>query len=295
MAKHLAGIIPLANFDEKFKLPYHSCLLPIANNFTLIQKSVYECAMAGCATIWIVANEDMAPVIKHHIGEWVYDPVYFWDDYVDNKIAQRRTHIPIYYIPIHPKDRSKRDSYGWSALYGMHSAWWVSFRISKWVIPKKYFVSFPHSVYDYWSLREFRKQLSKTKRNFFFTHEGKTIKDNVPIPFTMRGEDFIQCRRHVNKITTKNHYPLSEGETWEDLRKRPLQERWSAKNFDLSTVFDKVKEEEAIYQDLDWFYDMSDWDGYRDYLGSGIKLSPPNWRLTKPHKLNKLCVDDEEE
>ena len=251
MAKHLAGIIPLANFDEKFKLPYHSCLLPIANNFTLIQKSVYECAMAGCATIWIVANEDMAPIIKHHIGEWVYDPVYFWDDYVDNKIRQRRTHIPIYYIPIHPKDRGKRDSYGWSALYGMHSAWWVSFRISKWVIPKKYFVSFPHSVYDYWSLRGFRKELSKTKKNFFFTHEGKTIKDNVPIPFTMRGEDFIQCRRHVNKVTTKNHYPLSEGETWEDLRKRPIEERWSAKNFDLSTVFDKVMEKDDIYEDLD--------------------------------------------
>jgi hypothetical protein len=177
--------------------------------------------MAGCATIWIVANEDTAPVVKHHIGEWVYDPVYFWDDYVDNKIRQRRTHIPIYYIPIHPKDRGKRDSYGWSALYGMHSAWWVSYRISKWVIPKKYFVSFPHSVYDYWSLRHHRKDLSKTKRNFFFTHEGKTIKDNLPIPFTMRGEDFIQCRRHVNDITTKTYYPREEGESWQDMRKRP--------------------------------------------------------------------------
>ena len=37
--------------------------------------------------------------------------------------------------------------------------------------------------------------LFNTNKNFFFTHEGKTVKDNLPISFTMRGEDFIQCRR----------------------------------------------------------------------------------------------------
>jgi UTP-glucose-1-phosphate uridylyltransferase len=55
-------------------------MLPIQNDFTLIQKSVFECAMAGCSTIWIVANDDLAPLVKKHIGEWVYDPVYFWDN-----------------------------------------------------------------------------------------------------------------------------------------------------------------------------------------------------------------------
>ena len=102
MAKHLAGIIPLANFDDNYKLPYNSFLLPIQNDFTLIQKSVFECAMAGCSTIWIVANDDLAPLVKKHIGEWVYDPVYFWDNYKQS-YCQRRTHIPIYYVPILPK------------------------------------------------------------------------------------------------------------------------------------------------------------------------------------------------
>jgi hypothetical protein len=195
MAKHLAGIIPLANFDDNYKLPYDSFMLPIENDFTLIQKSVFECALAGCSTIWIVANDDLAPLVKKHIGEWVYDPVYFWDDYINNYVVQRRTHIPIYYVPILPKDRDRRDSYGWSALFGMHSAWYTSYRISKWVVPKKYFVSFPNNAYDYWSLREQRKKLSNTTKNFFFTSEGKTVKDNLPIPFTMRGEDFIQRLR----------------------------------------------------------------------------------------------------
>jgi hypothetical protein len=254
MAKHLAGIIPLANFKENFKLPYDSFMLPFQEDFTLIQKSVFECAMAGCSTIWIVANDDLAPIVKKHIGEWVYDPVYFWDNYVDNRIVQRRVHIPIYYVPILPKDRDRRDSYGWSALFGMHSAWWVSYRISKWVVPKKYFVSFPHSAYNFWSLREHRKNLHNTAKNFFFTHEEKTVKDNLPIPFTMRGDDFIQCRRSINKLTTKGHYSLEEGETFHDLRKLPLEQRWSARHFDLATVFDKVEEQDCFREELGWFY-----------------------------------------
>lgn len=295
MAKHLAGIIPLANFKDNYKLPYDSFMLPIENDFTLIQKSVFECALAGCSTIWIVANDDLAPLVKKHIGEWVYDPVYFWDNYIDNRIVQRRTHIPIYYVPILPKDRDRRDSYGWSALFGMHSAWYVSHRISKWVVPKKYFVSFPHGIYNFWSLREHRKDLFNTTKNFFFTHEGKTVKDNLPIPFTMRGEDFIQCRRWVNKLTTKE-YATPEGDdyTYKDLVRLPAKDRWSARHFDLATIFDKVSEEGCFRQDLDWFYDLREWDGYRAYLASDNVIGSPNWRLTKPHQLNKLCEEGEE-
>jgi hypothetical protein len=39
--------------------------------------------------------------------------------------SEQRKEIPIYYIPIHPKDRDRRDSYGWSVLYGAYSAWRV--------------------------------------------------------------------------------------------------------------------------------------------------------------------------
>ena len=176
----------------------------------------------------------------------------------------------------------------------MHSAWYTSYRISKWVVPKKYFVSFPNNAYDYWSLREQRKKLSNTTKNFFFTSEGKTIKDNLPIPFTMRGEDFIQCRREVNKLTTRDHYPLGPNETWRDLKKMPKEERWTAQHFDLATIFDKVSEEDCFRKELDWFYDLREWDGYRAYLASDNVVGSPNWRLTKPHQLNRLCQEEEE-
>jgi hypothetical protein len=176
----------------------------------------------------------------------------------------------------------------------MHSAWYVSYRISKWVIPKKYFVSFPHGMMDYWSIRDHRREMLNTTNNFFFTYEGKTVKDNLPIPFTMRGEDFIQCRRWVNKLSTREYGSLKDGETWRDLKKLPLNERWSARNFDLATVFEKVSEEDCFREELDWFYDLRDWQGYRAYLSSDDMVESPNWRLTKPHQLNRLCQEDEE-
>jgi hypothetical protein len=295
MARHLAGIMLLANFQDNFGFLYHSCMLPIDERFTLIKKSVFECAMAGCASIWIVANDDLAPIVKHHIGEWVYDPVYYTYDVVRGRHSERRITIPIYYVPILPKDRNRRDSYGWSALFGMHSAWWVSYRISKWAIPKKYFISFPSGIYDFWGIRQNRLKIAKTEQNFFFCSEGKTIKDNLPIAFSMRGEDFIQCRRNVNKLTTKTNGPLKEGETWMDLKPLPFEERWSARYFDLSTVFDKVLETNAYYEELDWFYDARTWNGYRNYLSSGHELNSPDDKLIKAHTLEPLFGGYEEE
>ena len=73
---HLAGIIPIAGNDADIETIFPSVLLPISDGYSAIQKSVYECAMAGCSTIWIVANDDMAPIIRKTIGDWIYDPVY---------------------------------------------------------------------------------------------------------------------------------------------------------------------------------------------------------------------------
>ena len=162
MAKHLAGIIPLANFDDTFKLPYDSFMLPIQNDFTLIQKSVFECAMAGCSTIWIVANDDMTPLIRHRLGEWVQDPVWIGRS-MDPYPSQTRKRIPIYYVPVRAKDIGKRDCLAWSVLHGAVTAFEVSARLSKWIIPKRNYVAFPYGIYDPEILREHRKNISLDK------------------------------------------------------------------------------------------------------------------------------------
>jgi hypothetical protein len=261
-------------------------MLPVDAGFTAIQKSVFECAIAGCKTIWIIANQDLAPIVRKCVGDWVQDPVYYNRTKV-KFYKEVRKEIPIYYVPINYRDSDRRDSYGWSVLHGVNSAWWVGNKISKWLVPEKYFVSFPMSAHDIYSLREHRKEIANPKANFFLTHQDKTVKDNVPLSFTMRGEDFIQCRRKINKATTREFLPPLEGEKYPSQR-RPLEERWSAKHFRFNQVFEKVEEEGATKVELPWFYDMSQWEDYRAFLGSENMIKKPYKGLTGPHKHVKL-------
>ena len=287
---HLGGIIPVANFDDTFGLKYPWCMLPVDEGFTMIQKSVFECAMAGCQTIWIVVNDNLAPLLKKVVGEWTYDPVYYFRK--DKYYKDKRKEIPIYYVPIHPKDRQRRDSYGWSALYGMHSAWYVSSRLSKWIVPEKYYISFPHSIFNIYSLRSMRADILNHRDNFFLSHNNLTVKDNMFLPFTMFGEDFKLCRRHVNSETTKTFYNTEEGEKYPS-KKLPINERWSARQFDIKTVFSQVNETNKRAHEVDWFWDACDWAGYRNFMASSTYIQKPSENLTKARKHNILCNSQE--
>ena len=282
---HLAGIIPVANLQTDLNIETPDVLLPIARGFTAIQKSVFECALAGCNTIWIVANDDLAPIVRKVVGEWVYDPVYY--SRPSKFSSEERKEIPIYYIPIHPKDRDRRDSYGWSVLYGALCAFKTSHRISKWITPHKYYVSFPLSVYDVYQIRQHRRDISHRENNFFLTHDGATVKDNLPLSFTLFGEDFKECRRSINTKTTREYLPPSPGQQYPSQR-IPLQDRWSARYFQLNTVFEKINEDNSKKIDIGWYYDVSCWDGYRNYLGSNFSVETPPDHLTKAHEHVKI-------
>jgi len=278
---HVAGIIPVANLKTDFDLKTPEILSPVNKGFTAIQKSVFECAMAGCSTIWIVANDDLAPIVRKIIGEWTYDPVYFRRPVRFN--TEKRVEIPIYYVPIHPKDRDRRDSYGWSVLYGAHTAWKCAHNISKWIVPDKYYVSFPMSAYDIYSVRDHRKLIKHKTNNLFLCYDGDTVKNNIPIAFTFTGEDFKQCRRSVNKQTTREYLPPLLGDHYPS-KKLPLKERWSARHFNLQKIFEKISEVSATSIELEWYYDLSTFDGYRSYLGSDNLIEVPESDLTAPHK-----------
>jgi hypothetical protein len=265
--------------------------MPIAPGFTAIQKSAFECAMAGCNTIWIVANDDLAPAVRKIVGEWIYDPVYYRGP--SKFSSEERKEIPIYYVPIHPKDRARRDSYGWGALYGMHTAWRAAYNISHWMVPQKYFVSFPLSTYDVYRIREHRRAISNKDTNFFLSHNGKTIKDGIPISFTMFGEDFKKCRRAINQKTSREYLPPLPGQQYPSA-KLPLQDRWSAKHFNLKEVFEEINEKDATKVPVPWHYDISNWCGYRDFLASDFCIEKPPDHLTKPHKYVKIPYKESE-
>jgi len=282
---HMAGIIPVAGLETDFDQQIPEVMMPVNAGFTAIQKSVYECAMVGCQTIWIVANNDLAPIIRHTIGEWTYDPVYY--DTMTRFPSENRKEIPIYYVPIHPKDRDKRDAYGWSILYGAYSAWLVAAKISKWVLPEKFYVSFPLTAYDLPSLRTHRLEIASKDTNFFVSYDGKTIKDDLPIAFTFNGEDFKACRNHINQTTSREYLPRLPNQIF-PTQKLPFAERWSARQYSLSQIFQKVSTTNKILKSVDWYYDLSSWDNYCSYLGSKNLIEKPYEPLTKVHKHAKI-------
>ena len=289
---HVAGIVPLAGLKTDYNIDTPEVLMPVDAGFTAIQKAVYECALAGCQTIWIVAKPDVAPIVRKRVGEWIYDPVYLNRGRYGESSEDRRE-IPIYYVPIHPKDVGRRDSYGWSILAGVYAAWRTANHISKWIVPEKYFVSFPMSAYNIYDLRKHRREIADPNYNFVMSYGNKTVKDDCPLPFTMLGNDYIECRRYVNKETTREYYNTEEGEKYPS-RRRPLDDRWSAKNFNLSKVFHKLDIQKRHQYETEWFYDLSMWQEYRQYLGSEKMIKKPSDMLTKPHTHGKIPYTTQE-
>ena len=278
---HMAGIIPVANIKTDHNNPLPEVLLPIDNGFCAIQKSVYECALAGCSTIWIIANDDLAPIVRHIIGDWIYDPVYF--NRMSKFPSHERREIPIYYVPIHPKDRERRDSYGWSALYGQFIAWHTANKISNWLTPNKYYISFPMGIFDFSVIRDNRKLIRDKKNNFFFIFNNESIKNGLPLSFTMFGEDFKKCRRHINQKTTREFLPPLPTQTFPS-EKLPLEKRWSARHFPLSVVFHSVMmTKKSTKIEVPWFYDAHQWSEYKKYISSNDIIEKPYSELIRTH------------
>jgi len=286
---HLAGVVPVAGYDSKFGFEWDDCLMPIAQNYTAIERAIMECATAGCETIWIICNNDIQPLIRHRIGEMVQDPI--WYGRVLSPYPEHdRKQIPVYYIPIHPKDRDRIDCYGWSILFGALTAYWVSKQMSKWVTPDKYYVAFPFGVYPPEILREHRKMIS-SEENFILSHEGKTIKDNQFIGFSFGPDDFKKCRRVIRQEGTREY--VNSGKEMPS-EKLPLEERWSARHFSLDKVFGPVILEDANIVELPWFYPIDNWQNYKAFLSSeeSENIKRPYEGLIKYHEWNGIGIDN---
>ena len=285
MSFHLAGIVPVAGQKLDFNMPWHDCLMPIARDFLAVERAVLECAYAGCETIWIVCNDDMQPLIRHRIGEYLNDPVWTHRHFErDKKGHQKR--IPVQYVPIHPKDRNKRDCLSWSVLYGAHISNKVSGALSAWLKPDRFYVAFPFGVYDYWLPREFRKQISSNK-SFFFEHQGKTVVDGEYLGFTFDMETCLILMSEVRKKSTGIF--VDE----ERRQKLPLDERFSYRNFTLKQVFDSLPSDNSNVHSLEEYYNIDNWDNYCDYISSRGKehRSIPK-SVLKYKEWNEIGLDD---
>lgn len=258
---NLTGIVPVAGLPLDFGMDWHDCLTPIAPNYTMVEHAIYECAWAGCETIWVVCHYDMEPLIRYRIGDYVQDPVYA-NRTLEKYPSEHQKRIPIYYVPIHPKDRDRRDCLGWSVIYGALVSLKVHSKISRWTIPDKYYVSFPYGIFDPKELRPFRSKISSSQ-NFFVGKISDLKNLNYHTSFTFGKEEFVQFRREVRKGT--GQFKNSEGIPTEKL---PIEERYSARFFDIKDIFSSLEVSEENIMTPSFFYNVSSWKEYVQYLSS---------------------------
>jgi len=290
---HLAGIIPIAGQKLDYGFDFPDCMMPISPNYTLIEHAVYECAMAGCETIWLVCNDDIAPLIRYRIGDQVQDPVYVSRKSKFNSLEKIR--IPIFYVPISSKDRDKRDCLAWSVLHGALTSLKVSSQISKWLIPDKYYVSFPYGVFPVDELRRHRKLIS-SKSNFYITYKGHSPEDDYYTSFTFGKDEFIRYRANIRSKAT-GMYTMDEVDTRGIPRSYlPVEQRYSARFFSLSDAFDELDIAEGNSYEPTEFYNVSNWQEYCTFISTHNKTSfirPPKSILAYKED-NPIGLDTED-
>lgn len=249
---HLAGVIPVTGAKLDFNLPWHESLNPIAQDYLAIEHAVYECACAGVNTIWIACKEGTTPLLRHRLGDWVFDPVEI-DRIANNPRTKQKDNIrriPIYYVKIKPIDFERRESLGWSALVGAFNSFRMSFRVSKWVVPDKYYVAFPYGIYDAGILRK-KRHMFRSSKSYVVTHEGKSVADGLHTSFTFDRDVFVYARRQVRNYKTE-----------------------------LKDIFQSIKDDNPIEIELPWYHQIDSWDNYREFLSS------PEALLIEKHKAN---------
>lgn len=256
----------------------------------MIEAAVVEAAHAGCNTIWIVCNDDVSPIIRYRIGDFIQDPLHFYNKY-ENRMKERRIRIPIFWVPVHPKDRDKRDCLSWSVIHGALTSLKISDRISKWLIPDKYYVSFPYGIFDPRPISKLRKKI-KSKNNFYVASSGNTVKDNYYTSFTFGKEEFITYRRNIRKGTGAYTSEVVD-ERGIPRSKLPLEERWSARFFQLKDVFCGVSHEDSNFYHADDFHNINNWDNYRSYMKSDLaqNIRRPSKELFSYREFNRIGID----
>ena len=181
--------------------------------------------------------------------------------------------IPIFYCPIHPKDRHRRDSLAWSVLHGALSAFIASDKISKWVHPNRYYVSFPYGVYDPTVVKGCRSEIA-SDRSFFLSHQGKTVSDGEYLGFTMDATAYKQYVYDAKKACTGGSSALS------------IEKRWSSRHFTLDKIFKSGIIKKDTVKEVDWYYNIDSWARLKLYYESdhSSRIERPSFYRTKQYK-----------
>jgi len=263
---HIAGIVPVAGERCNFGLEWHDCMMPIGQNYLAVERAVLECVYAGCSSIWIVCNDDIAPLLRYRIRDFISDPTYSRFRFSSYKfhlrnVKQQRL-VPIFYTPVHAKYRGKVDSLGFSIIHGATYANNVASRISDITRPQMYYVAFPFGTYEPSFIKPLRKQMYAGYR-VMATFDNKSVRDNEYLGFSFRHSDLAHFIDKIKAGAIKS-YRDEKGK----LQPLPKDKWYEAKNYTLDKIYGDYNPSDLITKELRWYYNISSWDLYRKFLAT---------------------------
>lgn len=257
---NMVGVIP--SFDRRIDIGFEwdNCLTPLEHDYTLLERSIMECATVGCSSIWICCSPYMIPLVKERIGEVALDPVWARRPLTRNGWKLKR-YIPIFYIPINSLHIDRIESVAWQIIWAAHSSFYVSKFISKWTTYDKVYVSSPFGVYDFEQLREKRDLIRKN--NVLLQYKDQDATNDLPLGFCFTAKDFVQSRKNLRKLyTEKGKEIYKEGTRW---------------------VFDNIKNKDYEIITLEEFYPIRTFEDLRKYYGSNLTFDykKKNWLVPR--------------
>jgi len=284
LKKHIAGIIPVSGLKSDFNMPWHESLMPLGPNYLAVERSVFECAYAGCNTIWIVCADDVTPLIRYQIGDAVQDPIYVHRHFEHNKQDFKRP-IRIYYVPINIRDIGKRDNLAWSAIHGAKTANRILKNLSCHLTPDKFWISWPYGFYHPTMTRDIRKDI--LEKDVMLQYGDKTVKDNLYLGLTLAIEQVDQL---IKESKTRSTGLWKDPDTRRD--RHSIEERFSYRNFNLKEVFETIKCSNYKRKEIDNYYNLDNWSDYCHFLSKNRSLK--KLKLLKSSEWNEIGLDLED-
>jgi hypothetical protein len=238
---NLVGCISLHKTEHRLGMPWKDYLIPVGERgLNALQRAILECAIAGCKSIWISCGYDEAIYARSSVGDYIADPVVFYNSYEKFKALKQRM-IPIFFVPMNVTDLNVRDSMGWGIVNSAVNADHVYKNISKYARPDRFYAAFVQAAYNPWCLMWQRTQTKSVHSNYHLHYQGKSIKTGDYLGFTFSRKELGQIRSHVFKEGTMRATTLEPiPDKLVNKVLLPLEERFSGKNFTLDKVFEPV-------------------------------------------------------
>ena len=131
----------------------------------------------------------------------------------------------------------------------------------------------------------------KSKKNFYIVSKNKAVMDNMHTSFTFGKEEFVKYRRNIRKGTgVYTSETLDERGFPRD--RLPIEDRWSARFFDLKDVFTEPVGNSHVFE-IDDFYNLNSWAEYKNYISSDFSstVQRPTKELFSYREFNRVAAD----